>query len=92
MGSTTMLSILRILLIVLGGLTVVWGIYDMFGDGQQNSMGVKKIVGGVAFASISGFLLTWAIKQVSDAEAQAGISACIYLFNLLQVHVTNFLM
>lgn len=74
MQSTTMLSIVRVFLIVLGGISAVWGISDMFGDGQQSSAGVKKLIGGIAFAAISGFMLTWAIQQVGAAEAQAGIS------------------
>ena len=57
MDAATILKILKILLIVLGGITVVWGIYDMFGDGQQNSSGLKKIIGGIAFAAISAFIL-----------------------------------
>lgn len=82
MGSETILTVLRIFLIVLGGFTVIWGVYDMFGDGQQNSMGIKKIIGGVAFAAISGFLLTWAISEVGKAEAEAGIkTARVFLQN-----------
>ena len=79
MQSKTLLSLLRIFLIVLGALGFLWGLYDMFGDGQQSSMGVKKMLGGIAFACISGFLLTWAINQVGSAESQAGISACFQL-------------
>ena len=74
MDAATILKILKILLIVLGGITVVWGIYDMFGDGQQNSSGLKKIIGGIAFAAISAFILTWAEAEIKDAEAAAGIS------------------
>jgi hypothetical protein len=77
MQSTALLTILRVFLVVLGALSVVWGIYDMFGEGQQGSVGIKKIVGGLAFASISWFVLTWAIKQVGAAEAQAGIKGCL---------------
>lgn len=79
MQSTTILEILRVFLIVLGALSVVWGVSDMFGDGQQSSGGVKKIVGGIAFASLSGFILTWAIQQVGAAEAKAGISGASYI-------------
>lgn len=74
MDAATILKILKILLIVLGGITVVWGIYDMFGDGQQNSSGLKKIIGGIAFAAISAFILTWAEGEIKAAEAAAGIS------------------
>mgnify|MGYP001165973317 CR=1 FL=1 len=35
MQSTALLTILRVFLVVLGALSVVWGIYDMFGEGQQ---------------------------------------------------------
>ena len=41
MDAATILKILKILLIVLGGITVVWGIFDMFGDGQQYSSCLK---------------------------------------------------
>lgn len=79
MQSTTILTVLRVFLIVLGALSVIWGIYDMFGDGQQSSMGIKKIVGGIAFAAIAGLIMTWAISEVGKAESQAGISGSIYL-------------
>ncbi len=75
--STSLLKILQTFLIVLGILGVVWGIYDMFGEGQQSSVGVKKIIGGIAFATISYFVLANAIKSISAAEAQAGITGCI---------------
>ncbi|WP_020072473.1 hypothetical protein [Faecalispora sporosphaeroides] len=77
MQSTTILTLLRIFLIVMGAFSVIWGINDMFGDGQQSSVGTKKIVGGIAFAAISGFIMTWAIKEVGAAEAQAGIGAVL---------------
>lgn len=79
MGAVTILSVLKILLIVLGGLTVVWGFYDMFGDGQQNSSGLKKIVGGIAFAAIAAFVLTWAEKEIASASAAAGITSSVIL-------------
>lgn len=79
MDAATILKILKILLIVLGGITVVWGIYDMFGDGQQNSSGLKKIIGGIAFAAISAFILTWAEGEIKSAEAAAGISAQVMI-------------
>ena len=56
--STSLLEILRVFLVVMGALAVIWGIYDMFGEGQQNSVGVKKIVGGIAFAAISWLIIT----------------------------------
>lgn len=43
---------------------------------QQTSVGVKKLVGGLAFGELSYFVMAAAIKNVSSAEAQAGIS-CI---------------
>jgi hypothetical protein len=79
MGSTTLLTILRDFLVVLGALAFLWGIYDMFGDGQQSSMGVKKIIGGIAFASIAYFVMTSSIKNISAAEAQAGITGCVHI-------------
>lgn len=79
MQSTIGLQVLRTFLVVLGVLAVIWGIYDMFGDGQQSSMGVKKIVGGLAFGSLAYFFMTWAIGQVTSAESQAGISGAINL-------------
>lgn len=75
--STSLLQILQTFLVVLGILGVIWGIYDMFGEGQQSSVGIKKIVGGIAFAAVSWFLLNYAIKNVTAAEAKAGIKACI---------------
>jgi hypothetical protein len=86
--STTFLEILRIFLIVAGGLGIVFGVSDMFGDGQQSSMGVKKIVGGLAFASISAIILTWSITQVKSAEAKAGITAAAnYIIPTLINHI-----
>ena len=79
MVAVTILSILKILLVVLGGITVVWGIYDMFGDGQQNSSGLKKIIGGIAFAVISAFILTWAEKEIASASTAAGITSSVIL-------------
>lgn len=75
--STSLLQIIQTFLVVLGILGVIWGIYDMFGEGQQSSVGVKKIIGGIAFAAVSYFLMNYAIKNVSAAEAKAGISGCI---------------
>lgn len=77
MKSTTLLTILQTFLMVLGALGALWGMYDMFGEGQQGSVGVKKLVGGIAFGALSYFILAAAIKNVSSAEAQAGISACV---------------
>lgn len=75
MQSAAILSMLRTFLIVLGCFSVIWGINDMFGDGQQSSIGTKKIVGGLAFAVLSGFMMTWMMKEIASAEAQAGIAA-----------------
>ena len=71
------LELLQIFLVVLGILGVIWGINDVFGEGQQSSVGSKKIVGGIAFAVISYFLMNWAIQQVGNAAAKAGISSSI---------------
>lgn len=79
MNSKSMLEILQVFLVVLGVLGVIWGIYDMFGEGQQSSVGVKKLVGGLAFAAISWFLMSWAISKVGTAESEAGIKGA---FNL----------
>ena len=77
MNSTSMLEVLQTFFLVLGGFGVLWGLYDMFGEGQQTSVGVKKLVGGLAFAALSWFIMSAAIKNVSSAEAKAGISGCI---------------
>lgn len=58
---------LRVFLMVLGGLSIVWGIYDMWGDGQQSSVGIKKIIGGLAFMAISFFIMTWAIGELEGS-------------------------
>lgn len=68
---TQMLELLRVFLVVAGLLGALWGVYDNFGDGQQSSMGTKKIIGGIAFAVIAGVVMTWAVNQVKDAEAKA---------------------
>ncbi len=88
--STSLLEILRVFLVVMGALAVIWGIYDMFGEGQQNSVGVKKIVGGIAFAAISWFIITWSISQVKSAEAKAGIKACIAYVPQIMHTITGF--
>lgn len=76
MTSSTVLEILRIFLVVLGGMSVIWGVYDVFGDnGSQSAVGSKKIIGGIAFMAISGFLMTWAINEVKKAEEKAGVKA-----------------
>ena len=58
---------LQVFLVVVGGVTIVWGIYDLFGDGQQSSVGIKKIIGGIAFAAISYFIMSWAITQLNSS-------------------------
>lgn len=58
---------LQVFLVVVGGVTIVWGIYDLFGDGQQSSVGIKKIIGGIAFAAISYFIMDWAITQLDSS-------------------------
>ena len=77
--STSLLQILQTFLIVLGVLGVIWGIYDMFGEGQQSSVGIKKMIGGIAFAAIAYFVLNYAIKNVSDAETKAVIHRSVPL-------------
>jgi hypothetical protein len=79
MNSTDMLTILRDFLMALGGFSVLWGFYDMWGDGQQNSVGLKKLIGGIAFAALAYFIITANMKQISAAESKAGISACYNL-------------
>lgn len=74
---TQMLELLRIFLVILGILGALWGLYDMMGGGQESSVGVKKLIGGIAFATISGIVMTWAITSVGSAEAKAGVTAAI---------------
>lgn len=81
MGATTALELLRILIMVVGGITVIFGIYDIFGDGQQQSSGIKKLIGGIAIAVIGYFLMTQSINQVKDAAAKAGVTMS-YLINI----------
>ena len=84
MKSSTILGLIQTFLMVLGAFIALWGVYDMMqGDGQQSSVGVKKLIGGIAFASISWFILKNSIASVSSAEAQAGISAAISPFLFL---------
>lgn len=86
MGATTVLELLRILIMVMGGVVVIFGINDVFGDGQQTSMGIKKIIGGIAVILIGYFIMTNAINQVKDAAAKAGVSACftgLSIFNTI---------
>lgn len=77
MGKQT-LEVLQVFLVVLGAIAALWGIYDLFGEGQQGSVGVKKLIGGIAFATISGILMQYAITKVGAAEASAGIKACLF--------------
>lgn len=79
MDVTVIFTILKALLSALGGLTVVWGFYDMFGDGQQNSTGLKKIVGGIAFIVISIILLAMVEKEIASASTAAGITSSVIL-------------
>lgn len=74
--SITMLNILKIFLVVVGIFSTLWGVYDMFGDsGSQSSVGIKKIIGGIAFACIAFFVMDWAVKEVEKAESEAGITS-----------------
>lgn len=83
MGATTVLELLRILIMVMGGIGVIFGINDVFGDGQQTSMGIKKIIGGVAVILIGYFIMTNAINQVKDASAKAGVSAAFSVISTI---------
>lgn len=78
MGKTA-LETLQVFLIVLGVLAALWGVYDMWGEGQQSSVGVKKLIGGIAFAVVSGITMQWAVNKVGAAEAKAGITAALNL-------------
>ena len=73
MDATTLLSMLRVFLIVLGGISVVCRIYEMFGGGQQSSSGIKKIIGGIAFGTISAFIMSWAITEIGNVSSSAGL-------------------
>ncbi|QNO18893.1 MULTISPECIES: hypothetical protein [Caproicibacterium] len=73
MDSVVIMKILQIFLTVFGAIIAIWGIYDMYGDGQQNSTGIKKILGGASGAAIAFFLMQWAIQQVQTAQSMAGI-------------------
>lgn len=64
---SAIMTALQVFLVVVGGVTIVWGIYDLFGDGQQSSVGIKKIIGGIAFAAISYFIMSWAITQLNSS-------------------------
>lgn len=72
MDVTGILQVLRTMMVVMGLVTLAWGVYDIFGEGQQTSMGIKKIFGGVAFAIIAGLVLTWAIGEVQSVQAGIG--------------------
>lgn len=89
MDSKALLEILQVFFVVLGVLSVIWGIYDTFGEGQQSSVGTKKIVGGLAFAAISFFLMTWAINKVGDAEAKAGIASMLPTITQVLPHLIH---
>lgn len=91
MGSQ-MLELLKVFLIVLGILAALWGIYDLQGDGQQSSVGIKKLIGGIAFAIICGFTMTWAINSVKSAESKAGITAAAYYLPMIIHSITGFRM
>lgn len=79
MGKQT-LELLQVFLIVLGSIAALWGVYDCFGEGQQGSVGVKKIIGGIAFAIISGVVMQWAVNKVGAAEAKAGVACILPIF------------
>lgn len=71
MDGAQVLQLLRIFIIVLGGVSALWGIYDMFNDGGgAAAMGWKKIIGGIAFGVIGGIIMTWAINDVKSATAK----------------------
>lgn len=73
--AVTIIRVLEILLVVVGMASILWGVYDMFGDsGSQSSVGVKKIFGGIAFALIAFFVMEWAMKEIAKAETEAGFT------------------
>ena len=72
---TGILTVLRVGLVVLGFLSVLWGIYDCFGDSSsQSSVGVKKIVGGIIFAALSFFIMTAVMKELDTALSEVGMT------------------
>lgn len=83
--SMTMLKVLQIFLVVVGIFSTLWGVYDMFGDsGSQSSVGIKKLIGGLAFACIAFFITEWAIKEVGKAEAEAGFAPTSVVQNIAE--------
>lgn len=71
-GTITILEILKYLLTAVGVLSIAWGVYDLFGDnGNQSSMGIKKIIGGAAFAIISFVAMQLVVSNVQDSINQA---------------------
>lgn len=73
MGVTVM-SILRIILVVVGIISAGWGAYDLFSENSaQSSGGIKKIVGGLAFAILMYFIMTWAMDEIKKAGQEAGM-------------------
>ena len=87
-GTITILEILKYLLTAVGILTVAWGVYDMFGDnGNQSSMGVKKIIGGAAFGIIGFVAMQLVITNIQSGIDQANsadiTSALIVLKGLM---------
>ena len=84
-GTITILEILKYLLTAVGVLTVAWGVYDMFGDnGNQSSMGVKKIIGGAAFAIISFVAMQLVVSNVQDGISQANSANIITAMTTLK--------
>ena len=74
MGMNIM-SILRILLVVVGIISAAWGIYDLFSDNSAQSGGaIKKIIGGLAFAIIIYFVMSWAMNEIGRAGQEAGMT------------------
>lgn len=77
MDGTAIMKVIQILLSILGIMTAVLGAYDMLGDGQQSSIGSKKIIAGLAIVILSNIFFTWAEQGLKDAEAAAGMSGYV---------------
>lgn len=76
MNSTDFLEILKAFLVCAGVFTALWGAYDVFigGEGPQRSVGIKMIVGGIAFGALSWFTFAAMEQKIASAEAAAGFS------------------
>lgn len=73
MDATVILSMIRVFMVAFGGIIIVWGVYDMFSEGQQASGGIKRIVGGIAGIIVSIVIMTYVIQEVEKAQNAASI-------------------